>query len=69
MANAAIVILADTETHADMGRVANGLEVAKEFSRLGPPAPRRGCGRLPFPEAVGEYAGSQGDRATRGDPP
>lgn len=35
MANAAIVVLADTETHADMGRAANALEVAKEFKEAG----------------------------------
>jgi hypothetical protein len=32
MAKAAIIILADTETHADHGRLANGLETAKEFA-------------------------------------
>jgi hypothetical protein len=31
MANVALVVLADTETHADMGRVANALSSAKEF--------------------------------------
>jgi hypothetical protein len=31
MANAAIVILAGTESHADVGRLVNGLEAAKEF--------------------------------------
>jgi hypothetical protein len=32
MAKAAIVVLADTESHADHGRVANALEAAKEFA-------------------------------------
>ena len=32
MVKAAIVILADTESHADHGRLANGLEAAKEFA-------------------------------------
>lgn len=32
MAKAAIVILAGTESHADQGRVVNGLEAAKEFA-------------------------------------
>ncbi|QSW99735.1 DsrE family protein [Haloterrigena alkaliphila] len=32
MVNAAIVILAGTESHADTGRLVNGLEAAKEFS-------------------------------------
>lgn len=32
MANAAIVILAGTESHADVGRLVNGLEAAKEFA-------------------------------------
>jgi len=32
MAKAAIVILAGTESHADSGRVVNGLEAAKEFA-------------------------------------
>lgn len=31
MPNAAVVLLADTESHADLGRAANALEVAKEF--------------------------------------
>lgn len=31
MVNAAIIILAGNETHADYGRLANGLEAAKEF--------------------------------------
>lgn len=31
MAKAAIVILAGTESHTDLGRLANGLEAAKEF--------------------------------------
>jgi len=32
MAKAAIVILAGNESHADYGRLANGLEAAKEFA-------------------------------------
>lgn len=32
MAKAAIVILAGNESHADHGRLANGLEAAKEFA-------------------------------------
>lgn len=32
MVNAAIVILAGTESHSDVGRLANGLEAAKEFA-------------------------------------
>lgn len=32
MANAAIFILAANESHADYGRLANGLEAAKEFA-------------------------------------
>lgn len=31
----AIVVLADTESHADMGRVTNALETAKEFHEAG----------------------------------
>ncbi|MBA3390869.1 MAG: hypothetical protein H0U02_16195 [Rubrobacter sp.] len=31
MANVALVVFADTETHADTGRVANALTAAKEF--------------------------------------
>lgn len=33
MAKAAVVILADTESHADRGRLVNGLETAKEFAQ------------------------------------
>jgi len=33
MAKAAIIVLADTESHADHGRVANALEAAKEFAQ------------------------------------
>mgnify|MGYP006294130105 CR=1 FL=1 len=32
MARAAVVILAGTESHADMGRLVNGLETATEFA-------------------------------------
>lgn len=32
MAKAAVVILAGTESHSDLGRLANGLEAAKEFA-------------------------------------
>jgi hypothetical protein len=32
MTNAAVVILAGTESHADRGRLVNGLETAKEFA-------------------------------------
>jgi len=32
MAKAAVVILADTESHADLGRLVNGLETAREFA-------------------------------------
>lgn len=32
MANAAIVVLAETESHADTGRLVNGLEAATEFA-------------------------------------
>jgi hypothetical protein len=32
---ATIVVLADTETHEGMGRIANALEAAKEFSQHG----------------------------------
>lgn len=32
MANAAVIILAGTESHADLGRLVNGLETAKEFA-------------------------------------
>ena len=35
MANAAIVVLADTESHADLGRVVNALQAAKEFADEG----------------------------------
>lgn len=31
----AIVLLADTETHGDLGRAVNALEVAKEFQEAG----------------------------------
>ena len=33
---AAIVVLADTETHEGMGRVANALEAVKELRRYDP---------------------------------
>lgn len=33
----ALIVLADTETHADMGRVANALEAAKELYEAGDP--------------------------------
>lgn len=33
MANAAIVVLADTESHADLGRVTNALQAAREFEQ------------------------------------
>ncbi|AGB31418.1 hypothetical protein C488_00362 [Natrinema pellirubrum DSM 15624] len=32
MTNAAIVILAGTESHSDLGRLVNGLEAAREFA-------------------------------------
>ncbi|GGM60078.1 hypothetical protein J2752_001742 [Halarchaeum rubridurum] len=32
MVNAAIVILAGTESHSDLGRLVNGLEAAREFA-------------------------------------
>ncbi len=35
MAKAAIVVLADTETHADLGRIANALTSANEFKEAG----------------------------------
>jgi hypothetical protein len=35
MEKIAVVILADIETHGDMGRVANALELAKEAKELG----------------------------------
>lgn len=35
MANAAIVVLAGTETKADLGRVVNGLQVARELKDAG----------------------------------
>lgn len=35
MVKAAIVVLADTESHADLGRVVNALQAAKEFSDEG----------------------------------
>jgi hypothetical protein len=35
MPKAAIVILADTETPGDLGRVVNGLTTAKEFKEAG----------------------------------
>ena len=35
MSKTAVVILAGTETHADLGRLVNGLETAKEFSENG----------------------------------
>lgn len=35
MANAAVVLLAGTETHADMARAANALETANEFKQAG----------------------------------
>lgn len=31
----AIVVLADTETHGDLGRLSNALQVAREFKRAG----------------------------------
>jgi hypothetical protein len=35
MAKAAVVVLADIDTHADLGRVVNGLMVAKECKETG----------------------------------
>ena len=35
MTNAAVVILAGTESHADLGRIVNGLETAAEFKKSG----------------------------------
>jgi len=35
MAKAAIIVLAGTETQADLGRVINALQAAKEFSQAG----------------------------------
>jgi hypothetical protein len=35
MAKVGIIVLADIETHADMGRVANALETVKEFQEAG----------------------------------
>lgn len=35
MAKAAIILLADTETHADLGRAANALATAQEFKQAG----------------------------------
>lgn len=35
MAKAAIIVLADTETHGDLGRVANALATAQEFKEAG----------------------------------
>ncbi len=35
MEKVAVVVLADTETHADMGRVANALQTAKELKEAG----------------------------------
>ncbi len=35
MAKAAIVLLADTESHADLGRAANALTTAREFKDAG----------------------------------
>jgi hypothetical protein len=35
MAKAAIVVLADTETKGDLGRVANALTTAREFKKAG----------------------------------
>lgn len=35
MAKVGIVVLADTETHGDLGRIANALTTAKEFNEAG----------------------------------
>ena len=35
MASAAILILAGTDTRADLGRVVNGLQIAREFKKAG----------------------------------
>lgn len=35
MHKVAIIVLADTETHGDLGRAVNALEVAKEFQEAG----------------------------------
>ncbi|HEX9058032.1 MAG TPA: hypothetical protein VF818_10925 [Ktedonobacterales bacterium] len=35
MPKVAVIVLADTETHADMGRVTNAIEVVKEFRDAG----------------------------------
>lgn len=35
MTKAAVVLLADTDSHADVGRLVNGLETAKEFAESG----------------------------------
>ncbi|MCT9097925.1 DsrE family protein [Haloarchaeobius sp. HME9146] len=35
MSKAAIIVLAGTESHADLGRVVNGMQAAKEFADAG----------------------------------
>ncbi len=35
MSKAAVIVFADTETHADMGRMSNALEIVKEFKAAG----------------------------------
>ena len=35
MPKAAIVVLADTESHGDLGRLVNALEAVKEFKEAG----------------------------------
>lgn len=37
MPKIAIVVLADTETHGDLGRATNALQVAREFKQAGDP--------------------------------
>ncbi len=35
MPKAAVIVFADTDTHADMGRMSNALEIVKEFKESG----------------------------------
>lgn len=59
MAKAAILVLADTESHADLGRVVNAMVAAKEFKHAGDEV------KLIFDGAATKWPGALATRTTR----
>lgn len=57
MAKMAVLIFADSETHADMGRMSNPLEIVKEFQDAGDEA------KLIFDGAGTTWVGKLADKA------